>query len=106
MSQENIQRLQAIEQNMQTFSLQKQHIHSQLMEIESALKELDTSEESFRIIGNVMVKTTSATLIAELKEKEVVLKNRLETADKQEKRLQEEAKSLQDNIMKEMSDEK
>jgi prefoldin beta subunit len=99
MDQEKIQQLQAIEQSLQTFSLQKQNIQSQLMEIESALKELEQSEESYKIIGNVMIKANNESLVSELQEKEASLKNRLETADKQEQRLQKEAKSLQESLM-------
>jgi len=98
MTDENLQRLQAIEQSMQTFSVQKQNIQSQLLEIESAAKEIG-SEDAYRIIGNIMVKTDAAKLKEELQEKESSLKNRLETAKKQEDRLRKEAEELQKSVM-------
>lgn len=97
---EDLQRLQAIEQSLQTFSLQKQNIQSQLLEIESALKEI--GGETYRIIGNIMVKTDAEKLKEELTEKQSVLTNRLETAEKQEARLRKEAEQLQKELMDSM----
>ena len=69
-AQVNLQRLQAIEQSMQTFSIQKQGIQSQLLEIESAAKEIGSTESAYRIVGNIMVRTDAQKLKEELREKE------------------------------------
>ena len=55
MTEINITQLQLIQQNLQNTLLQKQQLQKQLTEIDSALKELETSPTAYKIIGNIMV---------------------------------------------------
>lgn len=97
-TQEMIQQLQALEQNMQSYALQKQNVQAQLLEAESALQELEKSDEAYRIVGNIMVKADKAVLVKELHEKSEALRVRLTTIEKQEDRLKKEAEKLQKEL--------
>lgn len=98
-TQESISKLQLIEQNVQTLSMQKQQFQAQLFELESALKEIEKTDESFKIIGNVMIKTDKAALKAELGQKKEIIDLRLKNIDKQDKQLREKAETLQKEVM-------
>ena len=56
-SQEKIAQLQLLEQNMQTFTMQKQQFQMQLNEILSALENIKDAKKSYKIIANVMIDT-------------------------------------------------
>ena len=72
-AQENIGRLQMIEQQVQTMSMQKQQFQSQLFEIENALKELKTSKTAYKIVGNIMVLSDKDKLEKDLKQKKEII---------------------------------
>ncbi len=97
---EKIQELQSIEQNLQSLATQHHGLRSQLLESESALKELETTEEAFKIVANIMVRQPKEKLIKEIKEKDVSLRSRLKQVQDQESTLQEKARKLQEEIMK------
>ncbi|MBR9703251.1 prefoldin subunit beta [Candidatus Woesearchaeota archaeon] len=97
-AQEMIQQLQALEQSMQSYTLQKQNVQAQILEAESALAELEKSDEAFRIVGNIMVKAKKDVLVKELQEKAESLRTRLSTIEKQEERLKKEVKQLQKEL--------
>jgi len=98
--QEKIQRLQSIEQSLQSFATQHQSIRSQLLESESALRELEKGDDAYKIIGSIMVLQPKEKLVSDLKEKETSLRARLTKVQNQENGLRKEAESLQKEIMK------
>lgn len=98
-TQEKIRQLQMIEQALQQLMLQKQTFQLQLMELESALKELEGAGEAYKIIGNIMVLTKSDELEKELKEKKETLELRISSLEKQEAKTRERAASLQKDIL-------
>ena len=71
-TEQKIGQLQRIEQSMQNILMQKQQFQAQLMEIESAVNELKGSEESYKIVGNIMVKSSKEELDKDLKQKKSV----------------------------------
>ena len=97
----NIQRLQMIEQNVQGLNVQKQQFQAQMFEVESALKELETSTVTYKIIAGVMIGVDKEKLKKELSDKKDVFDLRIQTLEKQEAQLKEKAKSLQQEVMKE-----
>ena len=101
-TQESISKLQLIEQNVQTLLMQKQQYQAQLFELESALKELDKTDEAYKIVGNVMIKGDKAAMKAELASKKEILDLRLKNIDKQEKQMKDKAESLQKEVMAKM----
>lgn len=98
-TQENIGRLQLIEQQMQTMAMQRQQFQSQLFEIENALKEIKTSTKTYKIIGNIMVLSEKEKLEKELKQKKEIIDLRIENLQKEEKKLKEKAKKLQEELL-------
>lgn len=103
---EDIQELQKLEQNLQSYAQQKQNSKAQELEISSALSELDKTENAYKIIGNIMFSSEKEELKKDLSSKKTLLEKRLEAIGKQEKLLQEKVTELQQKVMKEMeSDE-
>jgi len=105
MSKEEIQQLQMMEQSLQQFSMQKQQYEAQLRDVQNALGELGKTEESFKIIGNVLVKMKKEHLIAELDEKKVMLTKRVDTLTSQEEKLRSNMKTLQEKVMENINNE-
>ena len=101
-TQEKITQLQMMEQALQNSVLQKQQLSTQLIEIDSAIKELETTPKSYKIIGNIMIDTNKIELTKDLIKKKESTELRIFTIEKQEQRFQEKAKSMQEELMKEI----
>jgi prefoldin beta subunit len=97
--EEKIAQLQLIEQGMQNFLIQKQQFQAQLVEIESALKELEKSAISYKIVGNIMVDANKEELTKDLKSKKEIIELRVKTLEKQEKQMKEKASALQLEVL-------
>lgn len=104
-AQENIARLQMLEQNMQTVSMQKQQFQAQLLEIESALKELGTSNTVYKIVGNIMVSTEKIDVEKDLKQKKELIDLRMKNLEKQEKQFKEKTQQLQQEVLSSLKKE-
>lgn len=96
---DKIQQLQLLEQNVQHLFMQKQQFQTQLLEMESAAKELETSKSSYKIIGNILVSSDPKKLLAEAKEKLETINLRISTIEKQESKLKERIKNLQADVL-------
>ncbi|MBC8495402.1 prefoldin subunit beta [archaeon] len=101
-TEEKIAELQAIEQNLQRFLTQKQQFQSQIIELESALKEIPDAKETHKIIGNIMVAVDKNKLENDLKEKKEMFELRLKSIEKQETSMREKADSIQKEVMEKM----
>ncbi|MBN2053081.1 prefoldin subunit beta [Candidatus Woesearchaeota archaeon] len=101
--QAKINQLSMMEQNLQNFALQKQQFQAQLMEVESAEKEIKTSKEAYKIIGSIMVLGDKEKLQKELAEKKEMINLRIESFEKQEAKLKEKAEVLQKEVLDEMN---
>jgi len=104
-TEEKISQLQLLEQNLQSFVAQKQQFQMQLVEIESALKELEGSKESYRIVANIMVKADKGELKKGLESKKESASLRIKNLEKHENLLEEKAKKLQKEIMEKMKED-
>jgi prefoldin beta subunit len=104
MTEENkIQELQMLEQNLQNLLMQKQAFQIELSETNAALGEVEkTSDDVFKIIGQLMIKTDKTKMQDELKEKQKILNMRTDSLEKQEKGLTEQAEKLREEVMKGM----
>ena len=98
----SINQLQVLQQNLQNNLLQKQQVQSQLVEIESALKELENTSQAYKIVGKIMIASDKESLLKELQEKKEVVNVRLNNFTKQEESLQKNIEELQQEVMKEM----
>ena len=102
-SDNKIQEMQFLEQNLQNSILQKQAFQMELSETTSALKELDNSgNEVFKIIGQLMLKTDKSKMREELSNKEKILELRIKSIEKQETSLTEQLDKLREEVMKTM----
>jgi len=100
MSEEKIQQLNFLEQSMQSVYMQKQQFQAQLVEIESALIELNKTTSAYKIIGNIMVASNKEDLKRDLQDKKEVFTARINVLEKQEEKLKADAQELQKEIMK------
>ena len=98
-AEESINQLQLLEQSLQSFLVQKQQFQTQLVEVESALKELETSKESYKIVGNIMVQAPKEDLKKDLESKKEMLNIRIKTLEKQEKQIKEKSTKLQSEVV-------
>lgn len=98
-TQESIGKLQIIEQQVQTMAMQKQQFQSQLFEVDNALKELKTSKTAYKIIGNIMVLSEKEKIEKELSQKKEITELRIDNLDKEEKKLKDQAKKLQEDLL-------
>lgn len=99
-TEQGIQQLQLLEQNLQNFLLQRQQFQAQLIEVDSALEELKDKKEAYKIIGNIMVKSSKTDLEKDLKKKKEILDLRIKNLEKQEEKIQEKSKTIQEEVLK------
>lgn len=103
-TQEKINNLSMMEQSLQQFLAQKQSFQAQLMELDSALEELEKTDTAYKIVGNVMVAADRDSLREDLKQKKETTEIRIKSIEKQENRMREKTSELQSEVMKEMGD--
>jgi prefoldin beta subunit len=89
---------------MQNLSMQRQQFQIQEAEIESALKELENTKHSYKIIGNIMVAVDKDSLKKDLQEKQQMITIRISSIEKQESKLQEKVADLQKDVLKAMEE--
>ena len=104
-TEQKIGQLQMYEQSMQSFLGQKQQFQVQLVEIDSALSELQNTNKAYKIVGNIMVEADKDELKADLQSKKEMLELRIRTMEKQEAQVREKASKLQAEILKKIKKE-
>lgn len=103
-TEQKIAQLQLMEQNLQSFLIQRQQFQSQLIEVESALKEVETSKEAYKIVGNIMVNASKEDLKKDLEEKKRILELRIKTLEKQETQIKEKATRTQAEVLEKIKE--
>tara|TARA_Y100000310_G_scaffold334741_2_gene415141 strand:+ start:446 stop:817 length:372 start_codon:yes stop_codon:yes gene_type:complete len=102
-TKEKITQLQLFEHKMNQFISQKQTFQGQLLEIENALSELNSSRGAvYKIVGNVMLSSDKGSLTKDLEDKKNVLGLRLKSIAKQELATKEQAEKIQKEVMEEI----
>jgi prefoldin beta subunit len=102
-TQQKIQELQSLEQNLHGLLMQKQAFQMELSESESALAEVsDSKEDVFKLVGQVMIKTDKEKIVEELKKKQELLSLRLKAIESQESSLTKQAEELRDEVTKKL----
>ncbi len=100
MENQKLQEMQFLEQNLQNLLLQKQSFQLELSETNSALKELENSgDETFKIIGQLMIKTEKSKILKELAEKQKILNLRIKTIQGQETSLAKQLDSFRKQLL-------
>jgi len=105
MDQSKIAQLQLLQQNLQNTLLQKQQLQNNLVELESALQEIKTSEKCYKILGHIMVAAPKDTLSKELEEKKEMNNLRLKNYLSQEEKLKRSIEDTQKELMQDMKNE-
>lgn len=101
MENQKIQEMQILEQNLQNMLMQKQAFDMEFSETKAALGEIEKAKDDvFKIIGQLMIKSDKDKIIEELKNKEKIIKLRLDTISKQEKTFADKLTSLREEVMK------
>lgn len=99
-TESQIKELQVLEQNLQSILMQKQAFQLELNEVENATEELiKSSEEVYKIVGNIMLKYSRQKLIEELKQKKDLISLRLKSLDNQEEKITENTNNLRKKVL-------
>lgn len=99
--QEQVARLQQLQQNLQAIMGQKQHLEMEQLETERALEALKKASDSdavFKNAGSILIKSTRQSLISELEEKKELSNTRITVLSKQEARIKENLKEAEAKI--------
>lgn len=99
--QEQLARLQQLQQTLQSVVTQKQQLELELNETDKALTELEKSTDEtpvYKSVGSILVKSNRQTLITELKERKELLTTRVTVLGKQEERTRERVKEVQERL--------
>lgn len=97
--QEKIGQIQMVQQNMHNLASQRQQFQLQQAEVETALAEIDASEKTYKIIGNIMVSVDKVKIKEDLEEKRQMLDVRIKSIEKQETNLRDKAESIQKEVL-------
>ncbi|PIO08806.1 hypothetical protein COU59_00120 [Candidatus Pacearchaeota archaeon CG10_big_fil_rev_8_21_14_0_10_34_12] len=101
--EKEMEELQIIEQRLNNILMQKQSFQIELSETQSALKELAESEgDVFRVIGQLMVKSSREKMNEELSNKEKIIDMKINSLEKQESSFMEKLEFLRDKVLKTM----
>ena len=98
---EQISRLQQLQQNLQAIMMQKQQIELEIVETERALAELNkitTSDSIYKAAGPLLIKSEKDTIEKELSEKKELANTRVMVLGKQESRVKENLKEVENKI--------
>jgi prefoldin beta subunit len=99
--QEELVRLQQLQQTLQAVVSQKQQLEMDMTETDRALAELEkvTGETPvYKSVGNILVKANKDALLAELKERKELLNTRVTVLGRQEERTRERIKDIQQKL--------
>ena len=103
--QQRLLRLQQLQQTLQGVMAQKQQLELQLTEVEQAVSELEKLTETaviYKSIGALLIKAHKTQVTTELKEREELLKMRIDVLGKQEERLRTQVKDLQEKLQRDL----
>jgi prefoldin beta subunit len=99
--QEQLVRLQQLQQTLQSVVTQKQQLELELSETDKALAELEKSTDEtpvYKSVGSILVKSNRQNLLTELKERKELLTTRVTVLGKQEERTRERLKEVQEKL--------
>ena len=100
--QQKIQDFQEAQQQARILMSQKYQIEIQLKETKNAIDELEKAgnTEVHKVVGQILIKSDKNAVLSDLKEKAETLELRMKTFEKQEKKIMERAKGLQEELQK------
>jgi prefoldin beta subunit len=99
--QEQLVRLQQLQQTYQVVTSQRQQLEREHMEVDRALGELEKMSDDaivYKSIGAILAKSNRKTLIEELTERKELLDMRIKVITRQQSRTEEQLKALQQRV--------
>ncbi|MDD3263294.1 MAG: prefoldin subunit [Candidatus Nanoarchaeia archaeon] len=93
-----IETMQNNESILNNINFQIQNFEKELMEMELVLKDLNEKNEGFKIIGSIIIKKDSSSLVEELNEKKEILISRINSLKKKYQQIKEDQEELQSNL--------
>ncbi len=106
MASAKIAQLQLLQQNLQNILAQKQQMDSQLVELDSALAELKTTNQAYKIVGKLMIASSKDVLIAGLQQQREIVEVRIKHFTKQQEKLKSQIDETQQDVVTELKKEK
>jgi len=103
--QEQLGRLQQLQQTLQAVMTQKQQLEIEASETDKAISELDKVTDQtpvYKGVGSLLVKSDRQTLLTELKERKELLGTRITVLGRQEERTKERIKELQEKLQEKL----
>ena len=100
---EQILRLQQIQQNLQAIMMKKQQIEQEIAETDRILEEIkkiDGDNKVYKRYNNLLIKSKREDILEEFKEKKVTLNTRMLVVEKQESRVNDNLKEVENKITK------
>jgi prefoldin beta subunit len=100
---EQISRLQQIQQNLQAIMMKKQQIEQEIAETDRILEEIkkiDGDNKVYKRYNNLLIKSKREDILTEFKEKKVTLHTRMLVVEKQESRVSDNLKEVENKIIK------
>jgi prefoldin beta subunit len=98
---EQVSRLQQLQQNLQAIMMQKQQVELEVVESDRALEELRKMELDntvYKSAGPLLIKAKKEDVLKELEEKKELLNTRTMVLGKQETRVKENLKEVENKI--------
>jgi len=99
--QEQLLRLQQLQQTLQAVVTQKQQLEVELNETDRALAELEKANDQtavYKNVGSLLIRSDRQALINELKERKELLNTRVTVLGRQEERAKGKLKELQEKL--------
>lgn len=100
---EQILRLQQIQQNLQAIMMKKQQIEQDIAETDTILEEIkkiDGDNKVYKRYDNLLIKSKREDILKEFKEKKVTLNTTMLVVEKQESRVNDNLKEVENKIIK------
>ncbi|MDQ3868225.1 MAG: prefoldin subunit beta [Thermoproteota archaeon] len=99
---EQVSRLHQIQQNLQAIMMKKQQIEQETSETDRVIEEIKKIDEDkvYKRHNTLLVKAKREDILKELKEKKYALNIRMEVIEKQEKRVSDNLKEVENKIIK------
>jgi prefoldin beta subunit len=98
---EQVSRLQQLQQNLQAIMMQKQQLEVEMVETDRALQELKKTtpdDAIYKNAGSVLIKAKKEDVLKELEEKKELSNTRIMVLGKQETRVKENLKEVENKI--------
>jgi prefoldin beta subunit len=98
---EQVSRLQQLQQNLQAIMMQKQQLEVEMVETDRGLQELkktNPDDAIYKNAGSVLIKSKKEDVLKELEEKKELSNTRIMVLGKQEARVKENLKEVENKI--------